>query len=108
MIVQPTATARSALTAFGARIQKSDWRIPSRAAPHAARSRLCPAAGGSARMAIGVYVPAMRTKIDAWSIRRMRARAAADQFTRWYTALTAKSTTRLTAKAATAAADRGL
>src|SRR6478672_2165897 len=59
---------------------------PTTATVHAIASRVIPHAGWSASSTIGVYEPAMSTKIMAWSARCIRARIAGRHRPRWYAA----------------------
>ncbi len=64
-MLQPTAMASTAVIHLGEWAQKSDLSTPSRAPPQTIQESRVPMLGGSASSATGVYVPAMRMKIEA-------------------------------------------
>src|SRR5438874_11287718 len=71
--------------------------VPSAAPAHAAASASAREEPWRVSSAIGVYVPAMKRKMAAWSAFSHRSAAAGDQRPRWYSALTANIMTSVTA-----------
>ena len=59
---------------------------PTTATVHAIASRVIPHSGRRARSVIGVYEPAISTKIIVWSARCIRSRTRGDHWPRWYAA----------------------
>src|SRR6478735_11037024 len=64
---------------------------PTTATVHAIASIVMPHAGCSASRVMGVYEPAMSTKIMAWSARCIRSRTRGVHLPRWYAAEVPKS-----------------
>ena len=74
--IHPTARYAIAETQRGAWIQRSSTMTPSVAPTHADTSTTARSAPWNSSSVNAVYVPAMKTKIIAWSSRRARSRAA--------------------------------